>query len=94
MKCGDIVRNYWAGDKNPTRYFVYLKNEGKYTSAISFDGKRLRKAQYYSDHIKKEPDKFVVVGYIDLIDYIKAPLLELLRSDCREIIGGGENENN
>jgi len=82
MKCGDIVRNYWAGDENPTRYFVYLKNDGRYTSAISFDGKRLRKAQYYSDHIKKEPDKFVVVGHVDLVDYIKAPLLELIQSDC------------
>ena len=84
MKCGDIVRNYWAGDENLTRYFVYLKNEGRYTSAIGFDGKRLRKAQYYSDQIKKEPDKFVVVGHIDLVDYIKAPLLELIQSDCKK----------
>ena len=81
MKCGDIVRNHWAGERNPTRYFIYLKNNGKYSEVINFDGKKLRRGKYYNSSFKENPDKFVVVGHINLIGFIKTPLMELLNAD-------------
>ena len=80
MKCGDIVRNHWAGEENPTKYFIFIKNSGKMTKVIHFDGKRLKTGNYYSYSLK-EPGKYEVVGHIDLIGFLINPLIELLAKD-------------
>ena len=77
MKCGDIVRNYYIGDDNPLRYSIYVKSQGKYSYGIAYDGKRLRDdIRYYSRDLKNS-EKYVVVGHIDLIEFLKAPLIKL-----------------
>ena len=81
FKCGDIVRNHWAGDINPTKYFVFIKNNGKVCEVIDFDGKRLRKGSYYTDDLAKGDGKFEKIGHLDLIGFLKTPLVDLLNKD-------------
>lgn len=87
MKCGDIVRNNWAGEGNPTKYFIFIKNNGKYAQVVDFDGKRIRTSRYYMSDLKniktthEGKPAYEVIGHIDLVDFIKAPLLELLKAD-------------
>ena len=76
MKCGDIVLNHWAGLTNPVRFFIFIKNNGKYSKVIRFNGKRLSIGSYYSSDLKT--DKFEVVGHIPLAEAIKSALLERL----------------
>ena len=76
MKCGDIVLNHWAGESNPIRYFIFIKDNGKYSKVIRFDGERLSTGSYYSCDLKT--DKFEVVGHFPLVETIKSVLLERL----------------
>jgi hypothetical protein len=69
MKCGDIVRNHYAGENNPTRFFVYIQNEGRCSKVIYFDGKRLRFSHYYSNDLKT--DKFEIVDHLPIVESIK-----------------------
>ena len=79
MKCGDIVRNYWASDKNPIRYFVYIKNEGKKTKVIDWSGDRLEWSRYYTDDLH-DTEKFVVVGHVPIKQILKDALMRYLEN--------------
>lgn len=90
MKCGDIVKNNWAGKNNPIRYFIFIKNNGKYAQVVDFDGKRLRTSQYYMSDLKNiktthgGKPAYEVMGHIDLIGFIKNPLIELLNEPSEQ----------
>lgn len=79
MKCGDIVLNHWAGGSNPIRYFIFIKNNGKYSKVVRFNGERLSTGNYYSSDLKT--DKFEVVGHIPLAETIKTALNERSNSN-------------
>lgn len=87
MKCGDIVKNNWAGEGNPTKYFIFIKNNGKYAKVVNYDGKNLRNAQYYMSDLKNiktthdGKPAYEIIGHIDIIGLLKTPLLELLKAD-------------
>lgn len=73
MKCGDIVRNHWAGDMNPQRVFLFLRNEGKYSRVVAWDGKHLDFCKFYTADMKT--DKFEAIGHIPITQIIKDALM-------------------
>lgn len=75
MKCGDVVRNGWAGERNPGKFFVYIGRSGKYAKGIAFNGKgNLQWNEYYSDSLKT--DMYQVVGHVPIREIIKQALRE------------------
>lgn len=70
MKCGDIVINRYVPRGNPYRYFIYIQCNGKMSSVVNYDGKRLSKGDYYTSDLKNKPDIFEVVGHIDVKEYL------------------------
>jgi hypothetical protein len=81
FKCGDIVHNHGATYPNPTRYFIFIENCGKYSKVIDYDGKQIETGRYYTSDLANE-EAFSIVGHIDLIHFLKAPLLRFLSEDC------------
>lgn len=87
LRKGDIVRNIFAGDNNPTAHLLYLGKgtcrQGRYRhkvyDCISYEG---RKVQVF-----REPEPFVVVGHMDEFDAFMAALEKLDRR-----VGEGEKE--
>lgn len=82
MKCGDLVCNHWASDKNPTKYFVFIGDNGKRAECIYYNGQRLCKSSYYSNDLK-DTEKFEIVGHIDILQFIKDPLMKLNENNKR-----------
>lgn len=72
LKCGDIVKNGWAGDGNPIRYFIFVESSGRYIKVLHVEGdNRLHWGRYYATDIRDNPDgKFEVVGHIPLKETI------------------------
>lgn len=88
MKCGDIVRNHWAGENNPIRYFIFIRNEGKYSQVVHIHGNnKLATGRYYSSDLKNDTEHFKVVGYLPL----KQIILESLRKFLDKDTGGGKD---
>jgi len=85
FKCGDIVRNNWVGKESSVRYFIFIINNGKYANVVRCNGEKLTTAQYYmNDFYRMETTRegkpaYEKVGHIDLIGFLKNPLLELLK---------------
>lgn len=77
MKIGTIIKNNWAGDKNPSKYFIYTGIEGKYATGLSLVGGKLKKVKYYKrDFDGKEA--FETVGYSKGFDMLKESLEVLI----------------
>lgn len=77
MKKGTIIRNHWAGENNPGRYFIYMGISGRYAVGIQYIDGKLQKVNYYkSDFADKE--KFEPVGYCNAFDVMKADIEKLL----------------
>lgn len=72
MRIGDIVRNDWASDKNPIRFFIYTGIKGKYAFGICVTENGIEETRYYKEDV--ETDKFVVVGRCEYQDLIKKDL--------------------
>ena len=68
MNLGDIVRNDWAGDGNPIKYFIYTGISGRYATGLYVSGNEIRPVRYYKEEMKT--DKFVVVGHCNYRDVI------------------------
>lgn len=77
LKIGTIVCNHWAGENNPSRYFIYAGTSGKYANGISYYGGKLNKEQYYAKDLK-DKIMFEPVGYCNAFDAMKADLQKLL----------------
>lgn len=76
MKCGDIVRNHWAGEDNPQRVFLFLRNEGKYSRVVAWGGNRLDFCRFYTADMQN--DKFEVIGHLPIAQIIKDELFRHL----------------
>ncbi|KAK9679516.1 hypothetical protein QE152_g40017 [Popillia japonica] len=77
VKKGTIIHNHWAGDKNPTKYFIYTGISGRYANGINWDGKELSKVSYYKEDLA-DKTMFEPVGYCNAFDIMKADLKRLL----------------
>ena len=80
LKCGDIIKNSWASDRNPTRYFIFIEYSGKYAKCITLTGKgsAVRWARYYASELKNNSDgAFEVVGHLPVKESIAKALLIL-----------------
>jgi hypothetical protein len=73
MKIGTIIRNDWAGDKNPGKYFVYCGIVGKYATGVYVENGKLVDIKF-NKYAFKNDGKFVDVGHCDFIGYIKGEL--------------------
>ena len=84
MKIGTIIKNNWASEGNPAKYFIYTGIEGKYATGVCLaPAGRLEKVLYYKDDFRDaythEGEKvFESVGYCDGFDIIKADLQSIL----------------
>lgn len=82
MKCGDIVRNHWAGETNPQRVFIYLRNEGKYSGVVAWNGNHLVFRKFYTVDLKT--DKFEVIGHIPVAQLIKDALFKYMNGEVEQ----------
>lgn len=77
MKIGTIVVNHWAGDGNPSKYFIYTGTKGKYATGIFLNNGNLEKINYYANDFKNR-EVFEPVGYCNGFDIIKEDLKSIL----------------
>ena len=80
LHCGDVFRNHYAGDNNPSKVFMFLKNKGKYSACIALDGSELYDAAYYTSDLKRD-DHFQVIGHFPIKDI----LMQELKKHLEEI---------
>ena len=78
FKRGDIIRNRWAGEKNPTRFFVIWKIYGKRVSVIELINGRLNFEGYSYNNVYElfhdgQP-AFVKVGQTRAFELMKEEL--------------------
>lgn len=74
---GDIVRNIFAGENNPTAHLLYLGKgtcrQGRYShkvyNCIGYDGTKVQ--------VFRNPEPFVLVGHMDEFDAFMAALRSL-----------------
>ncbi len=84
MKIGTIIKNHWAGYKNPIRFFIYTGIQGSYATGIYLDSGRLGKTRHYKHDIQ-DKSKYEEVGYCRAFD--------LMKSDLEHFLNGNKNEN-
>lgn len=74
---GDIIRNLWAGSKNPTAYLLYIRKssvkQGRYTmktyECLDYDGRRV--------HLYRNDARLELVGHMEEYDKFIAALKNL-----------------
>lgn len=68
LRRGDIIRNGWAGEKNPNRDLMFLRKasikQGRYThptyECLAYDGKHI--------HIFRSDSRIEVIGHMEEFD--------------------------
>jgi hypothetical protein len=75
MKIGTIIRNDWAGDRNPTKYFIYTGISGEYATGIALNNGNIKRLRFGKKDFVND-GKFVPVGYCGFADLIKADLMK------------------
>lgn len=80
MKKGTIIRNHWAGDNNPMRYFIYTGSSGSCVNGIALVSRQLRKAQYYKTDFNNR-DIFEIVGQSKGFDILENDLKSCLEEE-------------
>ena len=75
MRIGTIIRNDWASDRNPIKFFIYDGVAGKYINGLAIVDGKIERIQYYKKDFA-ESGKFVEVGFCDFKQYIKNHLEE------------------
>lgn len=67
MKLGDILENKSAGEKNPNKRIIFLREDSHSIHCLGHDGVPIR--FYRNDQIR---DKFLtVIGSLDLTEWLK-----------------------
>lgn len=59
MKLGDIVRNEWAGQRNPQKVLMFIRRTGRTIYCLALDG---REVQFYNDKVLR----LTKIGTLDL----------------------------
>ena len=80
LHCGDIFRNHWAGELNPCRVFMFLKNKGETSIVASFDETKneIFTSEYYTRDLKND-EHFEAIGHFPIKDVIKNELMKYVR---------------
>lgn len=79
MKVGAIIRNHWAGDSNPVRYFIYTGIKGRYATGIYLSDNKLTTVDYLAKDFE-DRETFEVVGYCSGFSIMKADLKGFLEN--------------
>lgn len=74
MKLGTIIKNNWAGSKNPTKYFVYTGVKGEHATGMCVVNGKIETQNYYKRDVLNDRENFEIVGYCDYIEFIKNAL--------------------
>lgn len=78
FKQGDVIRNRWAGENNPTRYFIVWKIYGKKVSIIELRNNKLNfEKDSYTDVYELFHDgepAFVKVGHTGAFELMREDL--------------------
>lgn len=64
FKLGDIVINHWAGDKNPLKVMMFVRNRGRNLVFISLEGEEVL--------MDKDNDRLERIGSVDLAEWRSA----------------------
>ena len=85
FKQGDIIRNRWAGEENPTRFFVIWKIYGKRASVIELINGRLYFEWYSYNNVYElfhdgQP-AFVKVGQTRAFELMKQDLEDVFKEE-------------
>ena len=74
MKKGTLIRNHWASDKNPQRFFIYTGTSGKFVNGLAFNKNgQFEKIQFYKADFN-EGGKMETIGYSEGFDVLKNDL--------------------
>ena len=83
FKRGDILRNRWAGEKNPTRFFIVWKTYGKKVSVIELINNKLNfEKDSYTDVYELFHDgepAFVKIGHTRAFELMREDLKMFLQ---------------
>jgi len=78
MKIGTIMKNRFASNVNPRKYFVYIGVDGKYVTGIYLDDdNKLGGVRYCKDDLRNG-EMLEVVGYTEAF--------EIMRSDLKSFV--------
>lgn len=73
---GDIIKNEWAGKKNPIRYAIFLYVQNDVVIMLAYiKGKGFEKVRYSKSDIEMEKDIFRYAGHTKVFDEMKNVLL-------------------
>ena len=56
MRFGDIIRNDWAGNRNPLKLTMFIRNSGQYLITAALDGREVK-------HYKKADRRSIVLTH-------------------------------
>lgn len=77
VKIGTIIKNKWAGEGNPGRYFIYTGIKGDYATGFYIKNNNVKKIDFYKGDFQKR-DIFIEVGFSNYMDIAKNDLLEVV----------------
>lgn len=82
LHCGDVFRNHWAGELNPVKVFMFLKNKGETSLVVSFDETKneMFTSEYYTRDLKTD-NHFEVIGHFAVKDLIKSELMKYAKEE-------------
>lgn len=72
MKIGTIINNQFAGENNPTKYFIYTGVVGRFATGICFVDGKIEKMKF---------DKKRLNNYLEPIGYCKA--FDIIKEDLK-----------
>ena len=82
MRKGTIIRNHWASDKNPTRYFIYMGIKGRFAEGIELVDGKLNTVRYHKEDFLNS-EAFEKVGYCIAFDILKSDLKKFIEGELR-----------
>ena len=64
FKRGDIIINYWASERNPSRKFIFLSYDAKYGRGLYLTSKgKIGEVTFYNRHLDVDFEHFKQVGH-------------------------------
>ena len=77
VKLGTIIKNKWAGEGNPSKYFIYTGIKGDYATGFYIKNNVAKKIKFYKKDFQKEAI-FVEVGFSNYMEIAKNDLAEVV----------------
>lgn len=77
MRKGTIIRNHWASENNPSRFFIYTGADGRFANGIELVDGKLNTVRYYKVDFRNK-DIFEPMGHCKAFDIMKNELKNLI----------------